>query len=352
MRARFALSHEYRKPDLGALLTARRTVKEMIKLNTPNKTTFPQISPAYNAIFKPDRLSLGIIAPLESYQIEEVPTLERHLERIKLAEALGFSAVWLRDIPFSVPSFGDVGQIFDPFVYLGALAACTDRIGLGIASVILPLRHPAHVAKAAASADVLSGGRVLLGVASGDRPEEYPALNMDYDERGARFRDSMNYIRATFETNPRFDGAQGRLNGHLDMLPKPVSGRIPMLITGRCQQTPEWVAEHGDGLISYPRNADIQNRLIADYRQQVRTAGGIDKPVMQSLYVDVMEKADAPVRPIHLGFQAGTNFLLHYLREVESLGVNHVALNLRFNNADIETTLKRIADDLLPEFSR
>lgn len=314
-------------------------------------TTFPRINRAYNATFRPGQLSLGLVMPLEAYQDEEIPTLERHIERVRLAESLGFSAIWLRDIPFNVPSFGDVGQIFDPFVYLGALAACTDRIGLGVASIILPLRHPAHVAKAAASVDVLSGGRVLLGVASGDRPEEYPALNMDYPERGARFRDCMDYIRATFETFPRLESAQGTLNGHLDMLPKPVSGRFPMLITGGAQQTPEWSAAHGDGWMTYPRNADVQAGMIADYRRHVVEAGGTDKPVIQSLYVNVMENADTPTRPIALGFQAGTAFLLDYLREVQSLGVNHVALNLRHNFADIETTMKRIADDLLPEFS-
>ena len=194
--------------------------------NTKSNASFPEINRAYNSTFKPGHLSIGLVLPLEAYHEGEAPTLERHIERVKLAESLGFSAVWLRDIPFDVPSFGDVGQVFDPFVYLGALAACTDRIGLGIASIILPLRHPAHVAKAAASVDVLSGGRVLLGVASGDRPEEYPALNMDYPERGARFRDSMDYIRATFETFPRFENTQGTLNGHLDMLPKPISGQV------------------------------------------------------------------------------------------------------------------------------
>jgi len=52
---------------------------------------------------------------------------------------------------------------------------------------------PAHVAKAAASVDVLSGGRLLLGVASGDRPEEYPALYLPFADRGERFRDSFDY---------------------------------------------------------------------------------------------------------------------------------------------------------------
>ena len=153
-------------------------------LDAQELAAFPKINRAYARAFKPDQLSLGLVVPVEAYPVGETPTLHRHIERAQLAETLGFSAVWLRDVPFNVPSFGDVGQVFDPFVYLGALAATTSTIGLGVASIILPLRHPAHVAKAAASADVLSAGRVLLGIASGDRPEEYPALNMSYSDRG------------------------------------------------------------------------------------------------------------------------------------------------------------------------
>ncbi|MEO1312996.1 MAG: LLM class oxidoreductase, partial [Pseudomonadota bacterium] len=287
-----------------------------------------------------------------AYPVGAEPTMAAHLERIQLAEALGFAAVWLRDVPFNVPSFGDVGQMFDPFVYLGALAASTDRIALGVGSLILPLRHPAHVAKAAASVDVLSQGRLLLGVASGDRPEEYPAMNMSFADRGDRFRDSMAYMRAAAQSYPRHDGQHGTLDGSMDLLPKPVSGQIPMLITGGSRQSPDWVARNADGWITYPRDATAQGRVIADYRARIAAAGLLDKPVMQSLYVDLLEDADAAPRPIHLGFQSGTDFLLRYLREIEALGVNHVALNLRFNSAEIEHSLQRMAKDLLPHFAR
>lgn len=320
-------------------------------LDKNDNRAFPAINRAYAQCFRPGRLSLGLVTPIEAYGIEEMPTLERHIERAKLAEDLGFSALWLRDIPFSVPTFGDVGQMLDPFVYLGALAMQTQRIGLGIASVILPLRHPAHVAKSAASVDVLSGGRMIMGVASGDRPEEYPALAMEYESRGARFCESVDYMRALMQDYPEHQSGHGHLNGRLDMLPKPASRRIPMLITGGSQQTPEWVAAHGDGWITYPRNAAVQGRMIAEYRARVAEAGEPDKPVLQSLYIDLLDDPDAVPRPIHLGFSAGTNFLLKYLKEIEALGVNHVALNLRFNNADIETTLKRISDTLLPVFA-
>ncbi|MCK0165844.1 hypothetical protein [Marinobacter sp. S6332] len=75
------------------------------------------------------------------------------------------------------------------------------------------------------------------------------------------------------------------------------------------------------------------------------------KPVMQSLYVDLLSEPDAPPQPIHLGFSSGVNFLKSYLKSLEKIGVNHVALNLRFNQADIEPTIHRLADDFLPDFS-
>jgi len=91
------------------------------------------------------------------------------------------------------------------------LSGMTERIALGVASIILPLRHPAHVAKAAATADVLSGGRQILGVASGDRPEESPAINAPFVDRGASFRESYRYIRKMSDPWPRFDNQRGRV---------------------------------------------------------------------------------------------------------------------------------------------
>lgn len=312
---------------------------------------FPSINRAYDTVFQPGRLSLGLVVPIDAYPVGATPQLASQIERVQRAEALGFSAVWLRDVPFNVPSFGDVGQVFDPFVYLGALAAVTSTIGLGVASIVLPLRHPAHVAKAAASADVLSGGRLLLGIASGDRPEEYPAMGVPFDDRSARFRESVAYIRAMAEDFPRLDTPFGALSGGLDLPPKPFGARLPLLITGGARQTPEWVARHGDGWMTYPRDVLSQGREVSAYRRRIAEAGGSDKPVMQSLYIDLLEDPDAPPRPIHLGFRSGTTFLRSYLREIQALGINHVALNLRFNQADVEATMTRLADEVSPDFA-
>lgn len=311
---------------------------------------FPSLNPGYNSVFRPNRLSLGLVVPLETYARDPVPTMTRHLERVQLAEELGFSAIWLRDVPFNVPSFGDAGQTFDPFAYLGLLAGQTRRIALGVASVVLPLRHPAHVAKAAASIDVLSGGRLILGVASGDRPEEYPALNLSFDERGDRFRESFDYINRMSETSATFVNGYGSPHGGMDMLPKPVAGKLPLLITGGSQQSPEWIARNGDGWITYPRNMETQRRILNDWRVRVAAVGGPVKPAVQSLYIDLAEDPGTPPQPIHLGFRMGTDPLREYLKSLERIGINHVALNLRFNQVEIETTLKRLAGEILPDF--
>ena len=310
-------------------------------------TEFAKINRGFNTTFQVGKLTLGLVVPMESYPIGGHPHMDGHLAKAQLAEALGFKALWLRDVPFEVPNFGDVGQTFDPFVYLGALSIATKDIALGVASLILPLRHPAHVAKAAASADVLSGGRLLLGVASGDRPEEYPAMGIDYHDRAASFRDSFAYIRALAADFPTHASSHGHLPGGVNMLPKPTGGRIPLLITGGSRQDPEWVAEHSDGWITYPRDVGSQAGVIQAYRDRAAVHQDAPKPVMQSLYVDVLPDADAPPRGIHLGFQSGTEFLLRYLQHLKQVGMNHVAINLRLNSAGIEDTLKRLSDDVI-----
>ncbi|MEM9845806.1 MAG: LLM class flavin-dependent oxidoreductase, partial [Pseudomonadota bacterium] len=136
----------------------------------------------------------------------------------------------------------------------------------------------------------------------------------------------------------------------IDMVPKPVAGRLPVLITGGAQQSPDWVAEHGDGWMTYPRDPAAQARLVRAYRQRSIAVGAVQKPVMQSLYVDLVADADADPRPIHLGFRSGVTFLKSYLADLQAGGINHVALNLRFNGADFKDTLNRLADHLLPVF--
>lgn len=312
---------------------------------------FQTLNRGYNRVFRDGQLSVGLVIPIEHYDHGPVPEMERHVERVQLAESLGFRAVWIRDVPFNVPSFGDAGQTFDPFVYLGLLAAKTESISLGTASIILPLRHPSHVAKGAATADLLSGGRLILGIASGDRPDEFPAHHVPFESRGAQFRESFEYIRKMSDAWPRFENSFGKTAGQMDMLPKPTAGKLPMLITGGSQQDPEWLANNGDGWMLYPRHAATQASVIQNWRDRIQLAGRVNQPVLEPLYIDLTDDPNTPPSPIHLGYRLGVNGLIEYLEVRESIGVNHVALNLRFNRNDIEETMRQIAETVLPRFA-
>ena len=314
--------------------------------------TFRAINKGYNEVFKPGKLSIGIVVPIENYSKAPIPTMERHLERVRLVEKLGFKALWIRDVPLHVPSFGDAGQTFDPFTYLGYLAGQTTTIALGIGSVALPLHHPIHVAKSAATIDQLSGGRLIMGIASGDRFEEYPAMGFQYEKRGAIFREAFTYIDAAKGHFPQLESTYfGQLIGGADILPKPVGPKIPMLVTGHSRQSIEWIAEHSDGWIYYPRNSFMQEYNISQFRDLIPEDQPYDKPFMQPLYVDLQEQDDFKPLPIHLGFRVGPHYLIDYLQQIRELGVNHVAINLRLNQRDTEATLEELALKVLSKFS-
>ncbi len=315
------------------------------------KQAFESINKGYNSVFKYGQLSLGIVIPIERYPNSSVPTMKDHVSRVKLVEDLGFKALWVRDVPLHVPSFGDAGQMFDPFTYLGFIAGQTKHIALGTGSIALPLHHPIHVAKSAATIDRLSDGRLILGVASGDRPSEYPTMGINFEDRGSMFRDAFQYIRSAQTDFPHLEtNHYGRLDGTVDVLPKVKSHKIPMLVTGHSRQSLDWIGAHADGWIYYPRNAYMQQHNIAQWRSSIPEEQDYDKPFMQPLYVDLQDDDDYLPQPIHLGFKIGANYLVEYFRQLQALGVNHVSINLRLSTRNIEKNLEDLAKKVLPHF--
>lgn len=305
----------------------------------------------YRRMFAEGHMTLGVFFAIEAYQ-GSTPTMEGQVELAQRAEELGFSALWFRDVPLLDPTFGDAGQIYDPWVYLGYIAAHTREVALATGSLVLPLRHPLHLAKAAASVDRLSGGRLVCGVASGDRPVELPAFGRAAGEQGALFRETLRVLRqALGEPFPRIESPLGELDGSVDLLPRPEAGDIGLLITGHSQQSLEWIAEKGDGWITYPRHLPHQRRAIESFREATAArAPGVFKPFAQSLYLDVAEAADTPPRPIHLGYRLGRNALRGLLHALQAMGVNHVAFNLKYSQRPAADVLEELGQEILPHF--
>ncbi|MCO4095327.1 MAG: LLM class oxidoreductase [Acidovorax sp.] len=304
----------------------------------------------WSRLFQPGKMSIGLAFPIESYA-GCTPSMQRQIERARTAEALGFAALWARDVPLLDPQFGDVGQIYDPWIWLSTIAAHTTEVALATGSIILPLRHPIHTAKSAASLDVLSGERLVLGVGSGDRPIEFTAFGFDHSRRGERFRDVYLSTRAALGGCVLASETTLTGTSQATLLPLPRERRLPMLVTGRSQQTVDWIAVHAEGWLTYPRAPAVQAMAVREWANAVLRAGGVDwKPVAQSLYVDLLADAAATPVPIHLGYRLGRFALIELLQALQAAGINHVYLNLRFSSRPIDDVIQEIGLEVLPLF--
>lgn len=316
---------------------------------TTNQTAGVSEANGFRKMFTPGRLTLGVFFPIEAFTGDQ-PTMRNQEFLARRAEELGFAALWFRDVPLRDPNFGDIGQVYDPWVYLGWIAAQTRTIGLATGSIILPVRHPLHTAKAAASIDQLTRGRFVLGVATGDRPVEFPAFGIEPDERDMLFRENLRVIREVLADEfPTVQSSYGTLLGTADLVPKP-SGRLPILVTGNSRQGLEWIAEHSDGWITYPRPLSLQAQVAARWRGAVEAvAPGVFKPFTQSFYVDLSDDPDQPPQPIHLGIRGGRHALVRLLDDLRSAGVHHVILNLKYGSRDAAEVLDEIGQEVLPQ---
>ncbi|UIP01361.1 TIGR03571 family LLM class oxidoreductase (plasmid) [Halobaculum sp. CBA1158] len=297
--------------------------------------------PGYDRLFGGDDLTFGTGFPLTGAR-EERPDPEEEMRLAARAESLGYAGLWARDVPLYWPRFGDAGQTFDPWTWLGYAAAHTDEVALGTASVVLPLRHPLHVAKSAASLDRISGGRFVLGAATGDRDPEFPAFGVDADGRGERFRESVALLRTAWsESFPEAAGDWGRLDGDLDTVPKPAAGSIPVLPTGFARQELDWIAEHGDGWFFY----HLPESTLESYLEDWRAVAG-DAPYAMAVRTELAADPDAEPEPRHLGYRAGAEWFVEYFRSLDRLGVDHVLVSPGGGD-DPEAGLERFADDVI-----
>lgn len=161
----------------------------------------------------------------------------------------------------------------EPFVLFGYLAALTRRVELVTGVIILPQRQTALVAKQTAEIDVLSGGRLRLGIGVGWNPVEYQALNEDFHTRGARSEEQIAVLRALW-TTPVVT-FQGRWH-HIDAAginPLPVQRPIPIWIGGQSDAALERAGRLADGWFPQRPPDDEAHALVERLRAYTREAG-------------------------------------------------------------------------------
>lgn len=309
-----------------------------------------EFNPAYASLFPQQGLSLGLMTPVAAHGLAD-PGAARRIAR--LADDLGFAALWARDVPLMVPQGPDAtaSALDDPFLWLGMLAAATTRIVVGTAAIVLPLRQPLQVAKSALSLDRISAGRFVLGLGSGDRPEEFAAFGEDLEGRATTFRERWTLLRAALSPEADARTAVLQVTGGFDVLPAPAT-RIPMLVVGTARQSLQWIAREAEGWATYHREEAAQEGRIGLWQQALVQRGGPGKPFVQSMLLDLQADPQAPAEPLPLDLKVGRDGLRDYLLRVHGQGVAHVMFNLVDNGRPMDAVLREIGEQVLPNMPR
>lgn len=187
------------------------------------------------------------------------------------AEAAGFDSVWLgehHDNALLYPA---------PLIGLAAIATRTRRVRLGTGVLLLPLYHPLLVAEEAAMVDVISGGRLILGVGAGYAPEEFAAFGASLKERGSRLDEAVPLIQRLWsEEKVTHEGRHYRI-GSATLSPRPVQRpRPPIWFAGWVEPALRRAGRLGDGWLGGPSARLDELAACARLYREARTAAGKD----------------------------------------------------------------------------
>lgn len=252
------------------------------------------------------------------------------LEEVTKAEELGFESVWMEEHHAVTNHYWP-----SPLTVLAGFATRTSRMTLGTDIIVAAFHHPVRLAEDAAMVDVISGGRLVVGIAIGYKPDEFALYGVPLEKRGARFEEQLAIMTGLWtQERVQFKGAFYELEGRLE--PKPVQRpHPPVWIGGWGDITLRRAATLADNWIPGP-TADLARLLRgkARFLQQRRAAGRPD-PTDWPLTRDVII-ADTDRRAREL---AEEHIMVAYRREYAG-GWRHP-----FIDASIATDLDKLMED-------
>jgi probable F420-dependent oxidoreductase len=253
------------------------------------------------------------------------------VEEVVRAEELGFRSVWMEEHHSVVDHYWP-----SPVTVLAGFATRTSRISLGTDIIVAPFHHPVRLAEDWAMLDIMSGGRTVLGMAIGYKPDEFALYGVELERRGARFEEQLAVIKGLWtEDRLSFKGTYFQVDGSLQ--PKPVARpRPPIWIGGWGDITLRRAATLADNWIPGP-TADLP-RLLRGKQQFLanRAAAGLTAPVTEWPLTRDVIVADTDARAREL---AERHIMVSYRQEYAG-GWKHP-----FIDASIATDLDRVMKD-------
>lgn len=278
-----------------------------------------------------------------------------HIALARACEEVGFDGVCLDEHPAPVEAWlATPGghHSLDPFVGLAAIAGATTRLKLLTYLAVLPYRNPFMFAKTATTLDVMSDGRLMLGVGVGYMKGEFEALGLDHDQRNARFDEALEVFRLACTGEPVTYRGSGFNAEGVVVLPEPVQRpHPPIWFGGNSKLSRRRAAEFGQGWLPMP---------------QKRTTGHHKTPPLETIadlagllgelrdYCDQIGRAE----PMGVGMSAhifppDDPFSVHLekLQELKALGVTHVTVNGTGRDAqEAEDFVRRYGEEIIRRF--
>jgi probable F420-dependent oxidoreductase len=284
-----------------------------------------------------------------------------NIEIAKAAENYGIDSIWVSDhVVMPEKHLGSFSEVFyDPFMLLSYIAAETSTIELGTSVIILPYRNPVVVAKMIATLDVLSEGRVIFGVGPGWMREEYDALSIPYEKRGAR---TNEYIRAIKELwvndDPKYKGKFCSFSD-IKFYPKPLQKpHPPVFIAGASDYAikravelgdgwqPTWVSPEDvkEGISKLETVAAEKGKDLSNFTYSVRNRLHIIDADYQANNDNNSESDDPPFL-----LRGTVSEITKSIKDYKKLGVSHIVLDPVVESLDdIFHTMEIVSREIMP----
>lgn len=298
-------------------------------------------------------MKLGICLPHYGRPIEP----SRLAQLAARAEEVGLDSVWVTD-HVVVPQGAALiyrDDMLDPLAVLPWLAGVTERITLGTSVIVLPYRSPLPVAKLLASVDVLSGGRLVVGVAVGWLEAEFAALGVPFHERGRRTDEAIELFRAVWtRDHPDVRTAHHDLSG-VKVSPMPLQKpRPPILVGGASDAALRRAARLGDGWHASgmaPSAFRAGALAVGNHWKEAGREGAPELTLRVPLLIDGVHRA--AVDPALLGtrhvVRGPVVAVAKELRQYQTAGCSHVALEVSYSTYPaILDTIDILAEEIRP----
>jgi probable F420-dependent oxidoreductase len=288
------------------------------------------------------------------------------LDVVRKAEVLGFHSVWAQDhvafpkertsvypYPESTTELAFLPGMdwLDPVALMGFVAGATERLVIGTSILVLPYRNPVILAQELASLDRLSDGRIVLGIGSGWMDEEFAAVGVPKNERGARTDEAIELLRTLWSATDHisFDGRFTKLDDVVLASHPSRPGGPAIMIGGNTEPALRRTGRLGDGWLGFEVFLD----QLPDKREAIaRFAEGAGRDP-DAITLSVRRGVVPPFEvsnflPERRALQGSPEEVAEELRAYEEAGVTLMVLDLAFVLPDTLDTLDWLAEEVVP----